>query len=119
MKKAPFFSLFFLSLSLYGAMGSSVTVPWREHDKYTFGHPRNQAVHLMEKRQYYKSIAPMKEEDIRNALSSQEYRIRSIELRDIHSELVYEVYASDSLEKRLRLYVDPTNGSILRKDDIQ
>lgn len=118
MKKAPFSFLIFLSVSLYAAMGSSVTVPVFEHDKYTFGHPRNQAVHLMEKRQYYQSIAPMKEEDIRNLLSSQEYRVRSIKLLDIHSELVYEVYVSESSLKRLRLYVDPSNGSILRKDDI-
>ncbi|OYZ62541.1 MAG: hypothetical protein B7Y17_04205 [Sulfuricurvum sp. 24-42-5] len=119
MKKAPFFSLFFLSLSLYGAMGSSVTVPWREHDKYTFGHPRNQAVHLMEKRQYYKSIAPMKEEDIRNHLTSQGYEVRGIQLRDIVSELVYEVYVTDSTATKLKLYVDPANGSILRMEPIQ
>ncbi|MDP3266297.1 MAG: PepSY domain-containing protein [Sulfuricurvum sp.] len=119
MKKAPFFSLFFLSLSLYGAMGSSVTIPLREHDKYTFGHPRNQAVHEMEKRQYYNSMAPMKKEDIRNHLSSQGYSVRGITLRDIHSELAYEVYVSDSSGKRLLLYIDPSNGSILRTEPLQ
>lgn len=118
MKKIPFFSLLTLSISLYGAMGSSVTVPLREHQKYTFGHPRNQAVNAMEKRQYYKSIAPMKEEDIRNDLSSQKYSVRSIKLRDIHSELLYEVYASDTSVKCLQLYVDPSNGSILRTEPL-
>lgn len=119
MKKAPFFSLFFLSLSLYGAMGSSVTIPLREHDKYTFSHPRNQAVYEMEKRQYYNSMAPMKKEDIRNHLTSQGYEVRGIQLRDIVSELVYQVYVTDSTATKSKLYVDPSNGSILRTEPLQ
>lgn len=106
-------------MSLYGAMGSSVTVPTQEHMKYTFGNHRNHTVQKLEEKQYYKSMASMNEEDIRNHLSEEGYRVRSVKLRDISSELVYQVYATDAAEKDSKLYVDPANGSILKMEPIQ
>lgn len=116
MKLIPFVALSLFSLSLYGGMGSSVTVPTQEHMKYSFGNHRNHPIQKMEKNQYYKSMAPMTEEDIRNHLSQEGYSVRSIKLRDIAYELVYQVYATDSTEKNLKLYVDPANGSILKEE---
>lgn len=119
MKLTPFISLAFLSISLYGAMGSSVSVPTQEHLKYTFGNHKNHPVQKMEERQCYQSIAPMKEEEIRDHLSSQKYIVRDIKLRDIASELVYQIYVTDTNAKLLCLYVDPTNGSILKTEPLQ
>jgi hypothetical protein len=119
MKLTPLVSLTFLSLSLYGAMGSSISVPPQEHLKYTFGNHKNHPVQKMEERQYYKSIAPMKEEEIRNHLSSKGYSVRDIKLSDIASELVYQVWVRDTTSKSLKLYVDPANGSILKTEPIQ
>ncbi|MDD2949238.1 MAG: PepSY domain-containing protein [Sulfuricurvum sp.] len=119
MKRIFFICLTFLSVSLYGAMGSSVTIPTQEHMKYTFGNHRNHLVKSMEEHQYYKSMAPMNEEDIRKHLSDEGYGVRGVKLRDIASELVYQVYATDSTAKDIKLYVDPANGSILKMEPIQ
>lgn len=119
MKLITLVFISFFSLSVYGAMGSSVTIPVREHLKYTFGNHKNHSVQKAEEKQYYKSIAPMKEEAIRAKLIEEGYSIRSVELRDIVSELVYQVYATDNSEKNLKLYVDPSNGSILKRETIQ
>jgi len=119
VKFIPFISLFLLSLSLHGAMGSSVTIPTQEHMKYTFGNHRNNTVQKMEEKHYYTSMAPMNEEDIRNHLSEEGYRVRGVKLRDIASELVYQVYATDAAAKDFKLYVDPANGSILKMEPIQ
>lgn len=118
MKLTPFVSLTFFSLSLYGAIESSVSVPAQKHLKYTFGNHRNHPFQKMEERQYYKSIAPMKEEEIRDYLSSQGYSVRSIKLRDISSKLVYQVHVTDATAKDLKLYVDPTNKSILKMEPL-
>lgn len=119
MKLISFVSSALFSLSLYGAMGSSVSIPTQQHLKYTFGNHRNHPVQIMEENQYYKSIAPMKEADVRNHLSNQGYSIESIQLRDIASELVYQVYARDNTAKNIKLYVDPSNGSILKMEACQ
>lgn len=119
VKFIPFVVLSLFSLSLYGAMGSSVTIPTQEHMKYSFGNHKNHPAQKMEKNQYYKSMAPMTEEDIRNHLLQEGYSIRSVKLCDIAYELVYQVYATDNTEKNLKLYVDPTNGSILKEETVQ
>jgi len=119
MKFIPFVSLSLVSLSLYGAMGSSITIPVQEHLKYSFGNHRNHTVQKKEEKQYYKSMAPMSDEDIRNHLSGEGYSVRSIKLRDIAYELVYQVYVTDNTSKSLKLYVDPANGSILKEEIIE
>lgn len=119
MKFIPFVSLVLCSLSLYGAMGSSVRVPTQQHLKYTFGNHRNHSVQTLEEAQYYQSIAPMKEEEIRTHLSNQGYVVQTIKLRDIVAELVYQVNVTDTAAKHFRLYVDPSNGSILKTEIIQ
>ncbi|MDD2829625.1 MAG: PepSY domain-containing protein [Sulfuricurvum sp.] len=119
MKRIIFIYLTCLSLSLYGTMGSSVTIPTQEHMKYAFGNHRNHLVKSMKEHQYYKSMAPMNEEDIRKHLSNEGYGVRSIKLRDIASELVYQVYATDVTAKDIKLYVDPANGLILKMEPIQ
>lgn len=69
----------------------------------------------MEETRYYQSIATMNKEAVRSHLSEEGYRIRSIQLRDIASELVYEVDVISAVE-RAKLYVDPLNGSVLKKE---
>ena len=73
----------------------------------------------MEKNQYYKSIAPMTEEEIHNHLSTEGYSVRGIKLRDIASELVYQAYVTDTAAQDYKLYVDPSNGSILKMEPIK
>lgn len=104
------------SAALFASIGSSIKVPTQEHLKYTFGNHRKHPVQKMEETRYYQSIAPMKEEDVRKHLSERGYSVRSIRLRDIASELVYQVYVTDNTAKRLRLYVDPSTGSILKTE---
>ena len=119
MKLSAIIAMTFFSFSLYGAMGSSVSIPTREHLKYTFGNYKNHTIKTMDKDQYYKSIAPMKEDDIRTHLIQEGYSVRDIKLRDIASKLVYQVYVTDTSSKDLKLYVDPTNGSVLKAETIQ
>lgn len=119
MRLLPYLSSIFLSLSLYGAIGSSVTIPVQEHLKYTFGNYRNHMIKSVEEYQYYKSMAPLNEYDIRKQLTHQEYDVHGIKLQDIASELVYQVYASDASGKNFKLFVDPANGSILKIERIQ
>jgi hypothetical protein len=104
------------SMALFASMGSSIKVPTQEHLKYTFGNHKNHPVQKMEASQYYRSIAPMEAEDIRRHLSERGYSVRGIQLRDIASELVYQVYVKDGAAKRLRLYVDPSTGSVLKTE---
>lgn len=119
MKLSAFFSLTLFSFSLYGAMGSSVNIPIQEHLKYSFDNQRNAPYKNMEKNQYYKSMAIMKEVDIRMHLSNDGYNVHNIKLRDIARELVYQVYVTDNSAKDLKLFVDPSNGSILKMEPIQ
>lgn len=101
---------------LFASIGSSIKVPTQEHLKYTFGNHKNHPVQKMEESQYYQSIAPMNKEAVRSHLSGEGYRIWSIQLRDIASELVYEVDVTISAVERAKLYVDPLNGSVLKKE---
>ncbi|MDD2782203.1 hypothetical protein [Sulfuricurvum sp.] len=119
MKTLAFLALILCSLSLYGAMGSSVMVPTQEHLKFTFGNHKNHPVQKLEERQYLRSIAPMNELQIKHKLSLEGYVASNIQLRDIASELVYQVHATDVQKKSLKLFVDPSNGAILKMESIQ
>lgn len=119
MKIIPLVSIAVLSLSLYGAMGSSVKIPEREHMKYTFGNHKNHPVQKQEEARYLKSLAPLDKEAVQKHLTQQGYTVTQVKLRDIASELVYEVYATDTTKKSLKLYADPKNGSVLKTEDRQ
>ena len=106
--------LILFSLSLHASMGSSVTIGAREHLKYAFGNHKNHPAQKIEEAQYYRSLAKISDAQIKELLSSQGYVIHKIQLRDIASELVYQVHTSDKSAQRFVLYVDPTNGSILK-----
>jgi uncharacterized membrane protein YkoI len=111
--------LILFSLSLHASMGSSVNIPAREHLKYAFGNHKNHPAQKIEEAQYYRSLAKMDEIQIKKHLVAQGYVIHDIELRDIASELVYHVYVSNESAKRFVLYVDPTNGSILKTEPLK
>ncbi len=112
-------SLSICSITLFASIGSSVKVPTPEHLKYTFGNHKNHPIQKLEERQYLRSIAPMNEMQIKTKLSTQGYVSSDIQLRDIASELVYQVYAADAQKKSLKLFVDPANGSILKIEPIK
>jgi len=61
----------------------------------------------------------MKGEEIRNRFVRQGYAVSHMQLRDISSELVYEVYATDTAKNRIKIYADPKTGSILKTEKIQ
>ena len=107
-----------VSLSLYGAMESSVKVPIREHQKYTFVNHKNHFVMKMEEEHYLRSLAPMSKSEIRKTLQSRGYEIHSIKLRDIASELVYEAQITDADKKSSIVHVDPQNGMILKTREV-
>lgn len=119
MKAIPLLSLVFVSFALQAAMGSSVEVPVREHVKYTFGNHNDHPVQKEEEERYLQSLAPMKGEEIRNRFVRQGYAVSHMQLRDISSELVYEVYATDTAKNRIKIYADPKTGSILKTEKIQ
>lgn len=119
MKALSLVVLAMLSCSLYGAMGSSISVPVREHLKYTFGNHKNHPVQKREEQQYLRSLAPMSEGELRNRLIAQGYEVRRIELRDIVSELVYQADVIHASKQHLRVYADPGSGTILKTEKIQ
>jgi len=119
MKAIPLLSLVFVSFALQAAMGSSVEIPVREHVKYTFGNHNDHPVQKEEEERYLQSLAPMKGEEIRNRFVRQGYAVSHMQLRDISSELVYEVYATDTAKNRIKIYADPKTGSILKTEKIQ
>lgn len=113
------FSLVICSLSLYASMGSSIVVPSAEHIKYTFGNHKNQPVQRMEEARYLNSLAPLSKEKIQTLLEEKGYTVKRIVLKDIASELVYEVYGDTRSSKRLKLYIDPANAAILKQEPMQ
>lgn len=119
MNALSFVALAILSCSLYGAMGSSTSVPAREHFKYTFGNHKNHPVQKLEEQQYLRSLASMSEGELRNKLIAQGYEVRGIELRDMVSELVYQADVINTSKQHLRMYIDPSNGTILKTEKIQ
>lgn len=57
----------------------------------------------------------MSEEATKDALLKQGYKeVREIEMTDGHC---YEVYAVDSNDEDVELYLDPTNGNVVAKED--
>ena len=119
MKVIPLLSLVFVSFALQAAMGSSVKIPVREHVKYTFGNHNDHPVQKQEEARYLQSLAPIKSEEIRSRFVQQGYMVSHIQLRDISSELVYEVSATDTVKNRIKMYADPKTGSILETEKIQ
>lgn len=113
------FFLILFSLSLYANTGSSVSIGTREHLKYAFGNHKNHPAQKIEADQYYRSLAKIDEIQIKKHLVAQGYIIHNIELRDIASELVYHVRASNESAKHFLLYVDPTNESILKTEPLK
>lgn len=112
-----FFS--FCAMTLGASIGSSVKVPTAEHMKYTFGNHKKHPVQKLEKERFLRSIAPLNQDAIQVSLESKGYTIERIELQDLASELVYQVYAMDAQSKSLKLFVDPAHGSILKMELIQ
>jgi hypothetical protein len=119
MKARPLIVLAFLSLSLYGAMGSSVSVPTREHLKYTFGNHKNHPVQKQEEERYLRSLAPLKQAEIMDRLKVGGYETERIELRDMASELVYQVHALKNTGEKFMLYVDPSDARVLKSESIR
>lgn len=119
MKLFPFITLACFSLSLYASMGSSISVPVREHLKYTFGNHKNHPVQKLEERQYLRSLAPISENEMKNKLSLAGYVLSSIKLCDRERELLYQASVTDNTGKKLRLFIDPANGSILKMESLK
>lgn len=119
MKTILVLFLVMYSLSLYASMGSLVMVPTSEHMKYAFGNHKNHPAQKQEEVRYLKSLAPMDSGAIQKHFTQQGYNVMHIKLRDIASELVYEIYAIDATKKSVRLYADPKNGSVLKMENIQ
>lgn len=115
MKKI-YISLSLCVMTLGASIGSSVKVPMTEHMKYTFGNHKKHPVQKLEKERFLRSIAPLSEDAVQISLESKGYSIERIELRDIASELVYEVYAKTAAADHVKLYIDPANGSLLKNE---
>lgn len=113
MKIIPLLSLSLIALTLYGAMGSSVKIPVQEHLKYTFGNHKNHAIQKIEAQHYYRSLAPLDDQQIRDKLVDTGYSVSSLVLSDIVYELVYVAHVNDKSGKKMKLYLDPTTGNIL------
>ncbi|MBN2870275.1 MAG: PepSY domain-containing protein [Campylobacterales bacterium] len=117
--KPSFISVLLLSsLVLHASVDSSVQVPPQQHLKYTYGNHKNHPVQKLEERRYFRSLAPLSEEDVRSRLNHSGYTISRIELRDVSSELIYQVYATSPTQQRLKLAVDPATGVILHSEPL-
>ncbi len=118
MKSSVTATLVLYVMALHASVGSSVQVPAQQHIKYTFGNHKNHPVQKLEEQRYLRSLAPLGEEEIRSKLNDAGYAISRIELRDISSELVYEVHATPPIHQRLKLAVDPATGAILHSEPL-
>lgn len=118
MKPSFISALLLSSLALHASVGSSVQVPPQQHIKYTFGNHKNHPVQKLEEKRYFRSLAPLSEKDVRGRLNHSGYTISHIELRDVSSELIYQVYATAPTQQRLKLAVDPTTGIILQSEPL-
>lgn len=107
------------SMALFASVGSSVKVPTAEHLKYTFGNHKKHPVQKLEKERYLRSLAPMTNENIQKTLEDKGFTVSKIELKDVASELVYEVYAKSTTAQKLKLYVDPTNAAVLQQVGVE
>ncbi len=111
--------LSFCSISLLASIGSSVKVPTAEHLKYSFGNHKKHPVQKLEKERYLRSLAPLNNENIQKSLEEKGYIVSKVELKDVASELVYEVYAKSNPTQQVKLYVDPTNAAILKQVSVE
>lgn len=114
MKKILLF-LSLLSVTLSASIGSSINIPTAEHLKYTFGNHKHHPVQKMEKERYLRTFAPLSMEQIQKSLEAKGYTVTKAELKDIASELVYEVYAKSSSTNALKLYIDPKTAAVLKE----
>lgn len=112
-------ALSFCSISLLASIGSSVKVPTTEHLKYTFGNHKKHPMQKLEKERYLRSLAPLNNENIQKSLEDKGYIVSKVDLKDVASELVYEVYAKPNGTEKVKLYVDPTNAAILKQVSVE
>lgn len=113
-----FFSLLAaLSFCAYGAVGSSVQVPEREHLKYTFGNHKHHPTMKLEAQRYFRTLAKLDDNEVRKGLQTEGYEVHSVELRDIASELVYEAKVNDAVHTGYTLHIDPNTGQILQRKE--
>lgn len=117
MKIISFVSL--LSMALYGAIGSSVKVPAAEHLKYTFGNHKNHPIQKIEAQRYYHSLAVLDDHQIREKLSAMGCKVSSLTLSDIVFELLYVAKVSDKSGEKMKLYLDPSTGTILKSEALR
>lgn len=109
----------FCSITLLASLGSSVKVPTAEHLKYTFGNHKKHPVQKLEKERYLRSLAPLTNENIQKSLEDKGLAVSKVELKDVASELVYEVYAKSNTAQKLKLYVDPASAAILKQVNVE
>lgn len=107
------------SLALHASVGSSVQVPPQQHLKYTYGNHKNHPVQKLEEERYFRSLAPLSAKTVESRLGENGYTVHRIELRDIASELIYQVHATASARQQIKLYVDPATGAILKSEPMQ
>ncbi len=119
MKPSFMSALLLSSLALHALAASSVQVPTQQHLKYTFGNHKNHPVQKLEEKRHLRSLAPLSEEDVETRLKEEGYTVHRIELRDLSSELIYQVHATSSARQQLRLIIDPATGAILKSESLQ
>lgn len=107
------------SMALFASVGSSVKVPTSEHLKYTFGNHKKHPVQKLEKERYLRSLAPLTNENIQKSLEDKGFTVSKVEIKDVASELVYEVYAKSNTAQKLKLYVDPANATVLKQVSVE
>lgn len=111
--------LSFCSIVLFASVGSSIKVPAAEHLKYTFGNHKKHPAQKLEKERYLRSLAPLNNESIQKSLEDKGYIVSKVELKDIASELVYEVYAKSNTMQYVKLYVDPVSAVVLKQVSVE
>lgn len=112
-------ALSFCSISLLASVGSSIKVPTAEHLKYSFGNHKKHPVQKLEKERYLRSLSPLSNENIQKSLEDKGFTVSKVELKDVASELVYEVYAKTNTAQKLKLYVDPANAAVLKQVSVE
>lgn len=111
-----FIPLFLVSSVAFAKIDSSINVPVDMHQKYTLSEYSNHPTLRFEGERYLASLAKISKEDVGRLLLKKGLNVSTILLLDLNRELVYEVYAKDTDDKKYRLYVDAGNGDILQKE---
>lgn len=104
------------AMPLFASLGSSIKVPAAEHMKYLFGNHRFNPIQKLEEKRYLHSLSPLHVDDIQKEMENKGFQNVRIELKDVASELVYEVYADSNDNHRLKLYIDPQNATVLKEE---